>query len=180
MLTCKCTWRKRATRRSGWVARMRNCCGVFRRASWARACLPAPPPSIDPPPHLAPLPAHTPTINDTINGNSCINSFFFVASSPRFLFVLFVCFVLYFLTTMKKGGTLHDVVGQTQMRLFFGEVPLTCDAKSSSRNFISDLKNCINDKASYCSRGDFYFYSTWTPRQTDVLWHWSRWKTWSL
>lgn len=75
MPTCKWMWRRRATRRSGWVALMRNYCGVFRQASWALACPPAPPPFIDPCLDQAPLPAHTPTISDTFNWSSCIKHF---------------------------------------------------------------------------------------------------------
>lgn len=73
--TCRCTWRRRATRRSVWAAPTRSCCGASRRASWAPACPPAPPPSTGRPLARAPPPVLTPTINDTLDGSSCIKRF---------------------------------------------------------------------------------------------------------
>lgn len=85
--TCRCTWRRRATRRSVWVALMRNCCGVFRRANWAPGCPPAPPPSIDPPlDHVPPL-VRTPTISDSLSADALeSNAFFFLALEDCFFF----------------------------------------------------------------------------------------------
>lgn len=89
MQTCRCTWRRRAMRRSGWVAPMKNCCGVFRQGSWALACPPAPPPSIGHRRGKALLPVHTPTINDTLSGSSCIKCFLLSGiGSPSFFKLL--------------------------------------------------------------------------------------------
>ncbi len=152
MPTCKCTWRRRATRRSGWVALMRNCCGVFRQASWALTCPPPPPPSIDRPLDQAPLRAHTPTINDTLSGSSCIKRFLFSGiRSPDFLNSLLN------VPLDSKGRILHDVDGQTQTCLFLGKCcsSMWCIFQSPTPGIlISDLKNCINDHASYCSKGN--------------------------
>lgn len=121
--TCRWTWRRRATRRSGWVALTRSCCGVFRQASWAPVWLPPPHPSIDPPLDRAPPPAHTRTINDTVNGSSCIFLSFGIGS-PVFFFFLTLKLTL-------RGRILLYV--ETQIRLFLRR----CDAfpKSNPRNF---------------------------------------------
>lgn len=98
--TCRCTWRRRATRRSVWVALMRNCCGVFRRANWAPGCPPAPPPSIDPPlDHVPPL-VRTPTISDSLSADALeSNAFFFLALEDCF----FLNLCRMFLQVLKVG-----------------------------------------------------------------------------
>lgn len=64
MPICRCTLRKRATRRSDWVAPTKSFCGVFKRASWALECLPPSRPFIDRP--LVPLhpPDNSPSLDE--------------------------------------------------------------------------------------------------------------------
>lgn len=127
--TCKCTWRRRATRRSAWVAPTRSCCGVCRRASWAHACLPAPPPSIATPLDQVPLHAHTPTINEnTLESFTIFNQ---TLSGMCQIFLKTHCRVFLSVTTV-----LHFIDGHyfVLVLVFWGSAPRPCDAflKSNS------------------------------------------------
>lgn len=75
--TCRCMWRWRAKRRSVWVAPMKNCCGVCRRASWVHTWPPAHPPSTAQSLDQAPLPVHIPITSDCLHQKSYFISVLF-------------------------------------------------------------------------------------------------------
>lgn len=104
MLTCRSTWRRRVMRKSGWVVQTRSCCGVFRRASWARTCHPTIHHSID----LLQARAHHPTLTPFLDEPH----YHFLPFRPLCLFINSILTVPSFIRcTYKQTLKVLSVVG---------------------------------------------------------------------